>query len=200
MLLQRVATGDATAVDALLTLHRPKLKKMVRVRLSVRLQGRVDDSDIVQEAFAEVVRRLPEYLKGPKAPFFLWLRQITAQKLIDVHRHHLGAQARDARLEISLHRGRLPMASSVSLAAQLLGRLPSPSHNAVRAEMRLLMQEALGQMGDLDREILSMRHYEELTNQEVAEELGLDKSAASQRYLRALKRLHSLLKELGVLD
>lgn len=199
-LLDRAAGGDDAAMSELFHVHRERLKKMVRMRLNRQLFGRVDDSDILQDAHLEAARRLPEYLKDPRTPFFLWLRKITSQKLIDVHRRHLGAQGRDARLEVSLHRGRMPMASSISLAAQLLGRLTSPSHAALRAETRLLLQDALGQMDENDREILSMRHYEDLTNREVADELGIEPAAATKRYVRALQRLQHILKELGLVE
>jgi RNA polymerase sigma-70 factor (ECF subfamily) len=194
-LLERAAGGDSSAMSALFERYRIRLKKMVRVRLNRRLQGRVDDSDVLQDAYVEATRRLQEYLSGPRAPFFLWLRQITSQKLLDAHRRHLGAQARDARLELTLHWGRLPVASSVFLAAQLLGRLTSPSEAAVKAETRLALQEALGRMEDNDREILALRVYEDMSNQEAAEELGIDEKAASKRYVRALQRLQKILAE-----
>lgn len=197
-LVALAAEGDTRAQDRLFDRYRDRLKKMVRMRLNPRLQGRVDDSDVLQDTYVEAARRLPDYLKGPRAPFFLWLRQITSQRLIDVHRRHLGARARDAGLEISLHRGRLPLASSVSLAAQLLGRLTSPSEAAVRAETRLALQEALNRMDELDREILSLRLYEDMSNQEAAQELGVEEKMASKRYVRALQRLQKLLAELGL--
>jgi RNA polymerase sigma-70 factor (ECF subfamily) len=197
-LIREAAGGDPTAMGALFEHFRTRLKKMVRVRLSQRLRGRVDDSDVIQDAYVEATRRLPEYLEDPRAPFFLWLRQITNQKLIDVHRQHLGAQARDARLEITLHRGRMPMASSVSLAAQLLGQLTSPTQAAARAETRLALQEALAQMDPIDREILALRVYEDMTNQEAAQELSIEEKTASKRYVRALQRLQAILAELGL--
>lgn len=160
----------------------------------------MDDSDILQDAHLEAAKRISEYLKDPQTPFFLWLRKITSQKLIDVHRRHLGTQGRDARLEVCLHRGRMPMASSISLAAHLLGRLTSPSQAAVKVETRLSLQAALQQMEEIDREILSLRHYEDMTNQEAAAELGIDPSAATKRYVRALQRLQRILKELGLVE
>jgi RNA polymerase sigma-70 factor (ECF subfamily) len=126
-------------------------------------------------------------------PFYLWLRQITGQKLIDLHRHHFGAKIRAAGQEVSLYRGALPQASSVSLAAQLLGRLTSASRVAMRAETQLRVQEALNSMDPLDREVLTLRHFEMLTNEETAQVLGIKKTAASNRYIRALKRLKELL-------
>jgi RNA polymerase sigma-70 factor, ECF subfamily len=141
-LLKRAASGDRQALNRLFDLYRSRLKKMVRLRLNRRLQGRVDDSDILQDAYLEAARRLPGYLQAPRAPFFLWLRRITGDKLLEVHRTHLGTQMRDVGREISLHRGALPPANSASLAAQLFGRLTSPSQAAVKAEMRIQLQEA----------------------------------------------------------
>ena len=153
-------------------------------------------SDVLQEAYLEIAKRFPEYTANPAQPFFLWLRFLTGQKLIDLHRHHLGAKMRDVDQEVSLYRGALPQASSVSLAQQLLGRLTSPSQAAIRAETQLRVQEALNSMDPLDREVLTLRHFEQLTNDETAAVLGLRKSAASNRYVRALKRLKDILSAL----
>jgi RNA polymerase sigma-70 factor (ECF subfamily) len=188
-LLERAAAGDTAAVAELLSRYRKRLKRMVRLRLSRHLQGRLDDSDILQEALLEAAKRLPEYLRDKPLPFFLWLRHLTGEKLIEAHRRHLGAKMRDAAQEVSLHRGAMPAASSVSLAAQLLGRLTSPSQAAIKAETRLRVQEVLNSMDPLDREVLALRHFEQLNNAEVALTLGINESTASSRYLRALKRL-----------
>jgi len=193
-LLTRAADGDAAALEELFSRYRKRLKRMVRLRLSRHLQGRLDDSDVLQEAYLEAAKRLPEYLQERPLPFFLWLRHITGQKLIDAHRRHLGAKMRDAGCEVSLHRGAMPPASSASLAAQLLGRLTSPSQAAIKAETRIRVQEVLNSMDPLDREVLALRHFEQLNNVEVAESLGINESTASSRYLRALKRLK---EELG---
>jgi RNA polymerase sigma-70 factor (ECF subfamily) len=195
-LLAGAAAGDEHDLDQLFSRFRKRLKQMVRLRLNRRLQGRIDDSDILQEAYLEAARRLPEYLATRPLPFFLWLRHLTGEKLIDAHRRHLGAQCRDAAQEVSLHRGPMPAASSVSLAAQLLGRLTSPSQAAIKAETRLRVQEVLNSMDPVDREILALRHFEQLTNGEVAETLGIKESTTSSRYLRALKRLKDELSQL----
>ena len=158
ILLARAAAGDEAAARDLFACHRSRLKRMVRLRLSRRLQGRVDDSDVLQEACLDVARRLPEYAADPKVPFFLWVRHLTGLKLAEIHRRHLGTQGRDASREISLHRGALPEADSVSLAAQLLGQLTTPSQAAVRAELRLLVQDALAAMDPVDREVLATKH------------------------------------------
>jgi RNA polymerase sigma-70 factor (ECF subfamily) len=192
-LLQRAGQGDAEALGNLFFRHRDRLRRMVQVRLDRRLQGRIDPSDVLQESYVEMARALAAYLKEPVLPFFLWLRMITGRKLQALHRHHLGSKIRDAGREVSLHRGALPQASSVSLAAQLLGRLTTPSLAAVRAELQVRIQEALNSMDHLDREVLALRHFEQLSNAETAQVLGISEQAASNRFVRALKRLKSIL-------
>jgi RNA polymerase sigma-70 factor (ECF subfamily) len=192
-LLQRAAEGDRQGWGALLEQHRARLRRMVALRLDRRLQGRIDASDVIQDAYQEAWSRLPEYLRQRPAPFFLWLRYLTGQKLLELHRRHLGTHMRDAGREVSLYRGTLPETSSAALAAQLLGREPRPSEAAVRAEMKVRLQEALNTLDPLDREVLALRHFEHLSNAETAEVLGLATSAASKRYLRALKRLKDIL-------
>src|SRR5207253_3047977 len=132
-LLQRAAGKDEQAFQELFTRYGDRLKRMVHLRLSRRLQGRVDDSDVLQESYLEISKKLPEYVANPSVSFFLWLRHMTGLKLAEVHRHHLGTQMRDADREVTLHRGGLPAADSVSLAAQLLGKLTTPSQAAIKA-------------------------------------------------------------------
>jgi RNA polymerase sigma-70 factor (ECF subfamily) len=192
-LLARAAAGDEPAARELYSRYAARLKRMVRLRLSRRVQGRVGDSDVLQEAYLDVARRLPEYARDPRLPFFLWVRHLTGLKLVEIHRRHLGTQARDADREISLHRGALPEADSVSLAAHLLGQLTTPSQAAVRAELRLLVQEALAAMDPVDREVLALKHFEQLSTSEIAAVLGLSKAGAGSRYLRAIKRLREIL-------
>jgi RNA polymerase sigma-70 factor (ECF subfamily) len=194
--LRRLAAGDQQALAELFARYRDRLRRMVQLRLDRRVQGRVDASDVLQEAYLDAARRAAEYAANPAMPFFLWLRGLTGQRLLMVHRRHLGARMRDVGQEVALYRGALPQASSVSLAAQLLGRMTSPSLAAVRAEMQLKLQEALNGMDPLDREVLALRHFEELSNGEVAAVLGLEKAAASNRYVRALKRLKEVLATL----
>ena len=199
-LLHRAADGDQEALRAVLTRYQDRLKRMVHLRLSRRLAGRVDDSDVLQEAYLEVARRLGEYLREPSLPFFLWLRHLTGLKLAEVHRRHLGTQLRDADREVTLHRGGLPLADSVSLAAQLLGTLTTPSQAAIRAETRLLVQEALNGMDPIDREVLALKHFEQLSTAEIATVLGLSKAGAGSRYLRAIKRLREILSGIPGLE
>jgi RNA polymerase sigma-70 factor (ECF subfamily) len=192
-LRRRIQRGEESALLDLFARHRDRLRRMVDLRLDRRLQGRLDPSDVLQEASIDVVRRAREYLANPTMPVFLWLRWITGQRLVTLHRKHLGSKARDAALEISLRHGALPQATSVSLAAMLLGRLTSPTRAALRAELQLRVQDALNAMEPIDREILTLRHFEELNNNETAEVLGISKTAASNRYIRALKRLKDAL-------
>src|SRR5215472_15639436 len=195
-LLQRAAAGDQQALQDLFGRYRDRLKRMVRLRLSRRLQGRVDDSDVLQESFLEISKKLPEYVQQPTLPFFLWLRHMTGLKLAEVHRRHLGTQMRDADREVSLHRGGLPEADSVSLAAQLLGKLTTPSQAAIKAEQRIFVQEALNSMDPIDREVLALKHFEQLSTAEIARVLGMSKGGAGSRYLRAIKRLRDILERI----
>ena len=192
---------DSRQLAAAFTYFRPRLRQMVNLRLDRRLQSRVDPSDVLQEAFLDIVGRVARIKEcgdatGRELPLFLLLRLNTLQKLLEFHRRHLGVQARDVRREVTLHKGPLPHASSATLAGYLLGQLTSPSNAAVQAERRLQLQEVLNTLTLLDREVLALRHFEELTNQEVAEVLGLSKSAASNRYVRALGRLRDALADI----
>lgn len=200
-LIRHAADGEGAALAELFGRHRKRLRQMIRLRLDRRLQGRVDPSDVLQEAYLDVTRQLAHYLSKPEMPLFLWLRLVTGQRLMRVHREHLGTAMRDAGREVSLYRGALPQASSVSLAEQLLGRFTSASQAVIRAEVQLRLQEALNGLEPLDREVIALRHFEELSNAEAAEALGLDPSAASKRYVRALKRLQAILQNVpGLLD
>jgi RNA polymerase sigma-70 factor (ECF subfamily) len=195
-LLRRAKAGDEPALATLFTHYRERLKRIIRLRLDRRLSGRVDASDVLQEAYLEVHKRFGEWTENQELPFFLWLRLVTGQKLTDCHRHHLGAQMRDAGQEVSLYRGALPQASSASLAAHLLGKLTSATDAAIRAEHKLIVQEALNSMDRLDREVLVLRHFEHLSNDETALVLSVKKATASQRYIRALKRLKEILSSI----
>ena len=195
-LLVKAADGDRESWGALLARHRDRLRRMVALRLDRRLQGRIDASDVIQEAYVEASARLPEYMRDRSMPFFLWLRFITGQKMLALHRHHLGTRMRDAGREVSLYRGTLPETTSAALADFLLGRSAGPSAAAMRAETKVRLQEALNSMDAVDREVLALRHFEHLSNVEAAEVLGLHEAAASKRYLRALKRLKDILSSM----
>ncbi len=183
------AAGNQQALDALFSRYRGPLGRMVRLRMNRKLQGRVDASDILQESFLEASRRLPDYSSKRPMPFYLWLRHIAGQKLVDAHRRHLGARRRDAGQEVSLRLGGSPTADSDSMAVELTGGLTSPSQAVAKAELRERLEQLLAAMESLDREILALRHFEQLSNAEVAEALSISPSTAASRYFRALRRL-----------
>jgi RNA polymerase sigma-70 factor (ECF subfamily) len=192
-LLVRLEGGDERALTELFARHRERLRRMIHLRVDRRLQGRIDSSDVLQDAYLEVARRARDYVAHPDMPPFLWLRFLTGQTLQALHRHHLKVQMRDAGQEASLRHRASPQANSVSLAEMLLGRFTSPTRAARRAEMQRKLQELLSAMEPLDREVLALRHFEELSNGETALVLGLSKTAASNRYMRALGRLKGML-------
>jgi RNA polymerase sigma-70 factor (ECF subfamily) len=197
-LLRRAGQGDKDAVGELFQRHRDRLRRMLLLRMDARLKGRLDASDVLQDAYLEFARSLSEYLQNPQAPLYVWLRLLTGRKLQALHRRHLGFKIRAAGREISLNQGPLPQASSQTLAAQLLGHYTSPSEGAARAELQVRVQEALNTMDPIDREILALRHFEQLSNLETAQILEISEAAASNRFVRAVKRLKKILEEPGV--
>jgi len=200
-LVQRAARGEEGALAELFDGYRARLRRMVKLRMDRRLQGRVDPSDVLQDAYLDLSRKLEEYTARPAVPFFLWLRLVVGERLLRVHRQHLGAAMRDADREISINQGGMPQASSASLAAQLLGQFTSASRAVARAEMQQQLQDTLNEMDPVDREVIALRHFEELTNDEVATVLGLTKGAASKRYVRAMLRLKARIGEMpGLTD
>jgi RNA polymerase sigma-70 factor (ECF subfamily) len=192
-LIKQAIAGNQQAASALFARYQDRLLRMIRLRMDQRLKGRIDSEDIVQEAYLDAALRLKDYAANPPTTFFLWLRYLAAQKLIDAQRHHLGVDKRDAGREVSLYRGPMPEATSAALAARLLGRLTSPSTAAIRAETQMKVQEVLNAMEPIDREVLVLRHFEHLSNGEAAELLGISPAAASKRYVTALKRLKAIL-------
>ena len=186
--------SDEAGFEEVFDRYRKRLRQMVKLRLDRRLYGRIDVDDVLQDAFLEAFRKLPGYKKrSSELPVFLWLRLIVGEKLTDLHRHHLGVQMRDADREVSIYRGPMPAASSMALAAQLMGSITSPSRAALRAESRLQIQDALNMMDPMDREVLTLRHFEQLSNSETAQVLDIKQQAASNRYIRALKRMKEML-------
>lgn len=168
---------------------------MVRFRMDRRLFGRVDPEDVLQEAYLAAAQRLEHYGDGTSFSPFVWLRMVLMQTLIDVHRHHLGIQMRDADREVGLPGCWGGQTTSASLAAQFVGKLTSPSQAAARAELLAHVEQAIAAMDPIDQEILALRHFEELSNSEVAEVLRIQQKAASIRYVRAIKRLRAVLSE-----
>ena len=171
--------GDTRAWEYVLAENRDRLCRFIRLRMNRRLAGRVDPSDVIQEAYLEASKGLPRYLAQPPLPLFLWLRHIAGRKLTDVHRQHLGAQMRDAGREVALWNG-VPEATSESLAAHLLGKLTAPSQAAARAELRIRLQQALESLESIDREILTLRHFEQLSNSEVVARPGAERVGSQQ--------------------
>jgi RNA polymerase sigma-70 factor (ECF subfamily) len=196
-LLRRAAAGDGQSWEALVERSRQRLRRMVAFRLDQRLRGRVDPSDVLQDAYLEAWRDLGSYLDRPEIPFFLWLRGIAGNKLRELHRHHLGTQMRDPRREVSIHGGAMPETTTTAMAAELLGNLTRASEEAVRLELKHRLQEALNAMDPLDREVLALRHFEQLSPAETARVLGIKEKAAGMRYVRALRRLKEILDGLG---
>jgi RNA polymerase sigma-70 factor (ECF subfamily) len=195
-LVDRLHAGDRDALAELFAHYREPLRRMIMLRIDHRLGSRVSPSDILQETYVDAMKRVPHFFENPEMPFFIWLRWIAGQRLVEVHRQHLGARMRDAGLEVSLQQGYPAAASSTCLAAQLAGGLTSPSRAAIRGEMVAQLEAALDHLDPIDREVLALRHFEELSNNEVAALLGIQKAAASKRYVRALERLKATLAEI----
>lgn len=199
-LVGRAAAGDTSARQALFSLYQNRLKSMIRLRMHNGLRRRLDPSDILQEAYLEAAKHMDARLEDPPQSFFLWLRKITVNKLAEVHRRHLDVQARDLGREISIVGHDAPMANSTSLAARLLGRISTPSQIAMKAEARMQLQQVLESLDPIDREVIALRHFEQLNSEETAAVLGMSKSGASSRYVRAMRRLHAALSEIAGLD
>lgn len=199
-LIERCRLGDQQALASLFTRHRERLANIVAFRMDPRLAGRVDAEDILQEAYLDAADRISHFVNEHSGSLFVWLRLIVAQTLTNVHRRHLGAQMRDANREISIEGRQHDHATTTSLAFQLLGHLTSPSRAVLRDEMAARLVEIINGMEPIDREVLTLRHFEQLTNTEVAEVLGIQKKAASIRYIRALKRLKDILSTVEGFD
>ena len=180
-------------MNRLLDRHRRALRRMVQLRLDQKIQGRIDVSDIVQDVLVEANRRLPQYLENPVMSFHLWVRQIAKDRIIDAHRRHRVSAKRSVDREQSLAVPAASDRSTYDLIGQLHDPELTPAAAATRQEMAQLVESALGRLGEQDCEIIVMRHYEQLSNMEVAEALGLTEPAASMRYLRAVRRLRELL-------
>jgi len=199
---QRVREGDRVALASLFAEHQDRLARWVELRLDARLRGRLSPSDVVQEVYLAAEQRLDHFHGRPDLSFAVWIRLVAGQRMIDLHRRHLGTEARDVSREVSLDANRAgPAASAVNLAARIAGDLTSPSHAAIRNEERELLVRAFEAMDPVDREVLALRHFDELTNEEVAQLLAIPKGTASKRYIRALGRLRSILEQIpGLLD
>ena len=193
-LLKLAASGDSDALGRLLELHRQRLERMVRVRLDHRVQSRMNASDVIQETYIEAGERLKEYVENPEVPFFVWLRYLAHQRLQQLHRHHLGRQIRDANRERSIdQQDSDDQLETGFIATQLVARFSSANSILQREELCKRLHELLDRLEPVDREILVLRHFEQLTNVECAQILRLSKTAASNRYVRALERLRAVI-------
>jgi RNA polymerase sigma-70 factor, ECF subfamily len=192
-LLRRAAGGDRSAVEQLLVRHDKRLHRLIGLRMDRRLSGRIDPADVVQEALADAVRRLDDYLRDRPLPFYPWLRQLALERLAKVHRQHIHAQKRSVRRE---EPPPLPGESALELANRLLARGSSPSARLRAAELRARVESALAQLSETDREVLVLRHLEQLSGREVAAVLNISEGAVYNRHLRALGRFRALLRDL----
>ena len=192
-LLDHARGGDAQAVEQLLARHREPVRRMIDLRLDPAIVQRLDASDVVQDVLLEASKRLKDYLKNPAMPFHLWIRHIAKDHIIDAHRRHHQAQKRGVNREQPLHRPGWVDQSSMELAGQLMDHEKTPASAAIQEELQRRLHAAVEQLDDDDREVILMRHFEQLANQEVAAALGLTEAAASMRYLRAMRRLRDLL-------
>jgi RNA polymerase sigma-70 factor (ECF subfamily) len=194
-LLRRAHAGDPVALEELFAVYRPYLRQFVALRLNPRVRPRLDPSDVVQEAQLEAARRLKGYLEGPPMPFRLWLRQIAQDRLFNLHRRHVATARRAVGREQPL-----PEQSSADLAEQLLAAGSTPSQRLGRRELASGLRQALAQLSEGDREILLLRNFEGLSNQEVGFLLGIEPATASQRHGRAMLRLHKALVATGLTE
>ena len=171
-----------------------RLKRIVNFRLDYRLGGRVSESDVIQETYVRAAKRIDSFLDKDDMPFFVWLRLEVSQKLHEIHRHHFGAEKRDVRKEMKLGQNNDSGKTSMALAAHIVAQMTSPSRLIERAEQITILEKTLGEMNELDREVIALRNFEELSNIETAKALGIEPAAASKRYLRALKRLKEIME------
>jgi len=192
-LLQHVEDGDSEAVNRLLDRHRGAVQRMIQMRLDRKVSGRVDASDVVQDVMLEASTRLDDYVRNPVMPFHLWLRQLAKDRVIDMHRRHRAARRRSVDREQNLTSFRTDQESAADLAQLLKDTELTPAAATLRRELETRFVDALADMDESDREIIVMRHFEHLTNSEVAQALDLSPPAAGMRYLRAIRRLRDQL-------
>lgn len=193
-LLSAVREGDDDAVNQLLEKHRAPIRRLVELRLDRKVQRRVDVSDVVQDVMVEASGRLQKYLDDPAMAFHLWLRQIAWDRIIDTYRRHRVSAKRSMDREQPMSAPAGPDQSTMEFAIQLCDPGLTPATAATQREIALKVEAAIERLNEQDREIILMRHYEHLSNQEIADSLGLNPPAASMRYLRSVRRLRELLE------
>ncbi len=194
-LLAEMRGGSEEALATVFAHYRERLRRIVRFRLDHRIVGRISDSDVLQETYIAAAQRLEHFCKQTEMPAFLWLRLVVGQQLVDLHRQHLQAEMRDARKEVSLQPNEPSPHTSMAIAAHLVGKMTAVSEIVARAERIERLESTLNQMDDLDREVIALRHFEELSNVETAKVLKIETAAASKRYVRAMTRLAELMRE-----
>lgn len=193
-LVNRIIRGDREALAEMFSLYRPRLWRMINFRLHPRLRGRIDPDDVLQDAWMRAVERIGYFLRGASHSSFIWFRMIVDQTLVELHRRHIGAEKRSATKEKSIDARWRSDTTSSSMAFHLMGQLPSPSSALRHTEMAGQLDAALQGMDEIDREVLALRHFEELTNSETAKVLDMTEQAASARYVRALRRLKQIVE------
>ena len=194
-LLQLAKDGNPAAFENIFQRHRAKLRRAIALRMDRRVAARVDASDVLQDAYLEAFRRLPKYLEQQPMPFYLWLCWIAREKVLALHRRHLGADKRAVTHEAPL----LPANSSATFVSVVIaGREPSPSQALARAELAERLRLALGQLDYEERDLILWRHFEQLSARDMAQLLQISEAAASKRYIRAVERLRKILVDLGV--
>jgi RNA polymerase sigma-70 factor (ECF subfamily) len=194
--IARLRMAGEQALAETLVAERDRLHRIIEHRMDPKLSGRVDPGDVLQETFLEARKRLTRYLEDPKVPVFVWLRGVALDTLINVHRRHVEAQRRDAGQEVSIQATAVNASSAANLARSLMAADTSPSNAVLREETHQMLERALEILDDIDREVLTMRHFEQLSNDEVAQILGVKKAAASRRYTRALEHIRVVLQAL----
>ncbi len=193
-LLERAREGNNSAFEELFNRHRARLQKAIAMRMDRRVAARVDASDILQETYMEAFKRLPKYLHQQGMPFYLWLHWIAREKVLGLHRRHLGADKRAIHREVPL----MPVDSSAEFVSGMIGRGPSPSQELAKAELAEKLRRALGQLDDDERDLILWRHFEQLSARDTAQLLQISEAAAAKRYIRAVERLRTILIGLGI--
>ncbi len=195
-LIERARAGDQSAFEELFDRHRGRLRKAIALRLDRRVAARVDASDVLQETYMEAFQRLPKYLLREEMPFYLWLHWIAREKVLALHRRHLGAEKRTVLHETPL----IPVDTSAELVSGIIGRVPTPSQELARMELADRLRKALGQLDEDERDLILWRHFEQLSAREMAQLLHITEAAASKRYIRTVERLRRLLVECAPLQ
>ncbi len=194
-IVEQLKSGREEALADLFSLVRERLKRIVDFRLDYRLGGRVSQSDVLQDTYVRAAQRIDSYLAKPEMPFFVWLRLEVSQRLLEIHRYHFGASKRDVRREVRVTKPDNGGGTSMALAAHIVAQMTSASALFQKAQQIEALEKTLSEMNELDREVIALRHFEELSNVEAAEVLRISTAAASKRYLRALKRLKEIMQQ-----